>query len=165
MNKSNVAIATPCGERWENMTPDAGGRLCATCDKVVHDLSTLSEERAKRLLASKQNLCVRYLFDEHGNIWFEGDRPPLAARLLNRAKRGALAAVAIAAPLVLQACMGSAPNDYYEPATPLDAGDADAGYVIANPDLGDASTDAGEATDDAGDAGEDFSDDGGDGGS
>jgi hypothetical protein len=162
MNKSNVAIATPCGERWQSMTPDAGGRLCATCDKVVHDLSQLSEERAKRLLASKQNLCVRYLFDEHGNIWFEGDRPPLAARLLNRAKRGAFAAAAIAAPLVLQACMGSAPGEY-EPATAVDAGDADAGagYVPANPDLGDAGTDAGETNDDAGDAGGDISDDGG----
>ncbi len=159
MNKSNVVIATPCGERWEAMTPDGGGRLCATCDKVVHDLSAMSEERAKRLLASKQNLCVRYLFDEHGNIWFEGERPPLAARLLNRAKRGAFAAATIAAPFMLQACMGSAIADDVDPSTAYDAGDGDGdgdgGLIKANPGLNDdAGSDASDSNDDASDAGD-----------
>lgn len=169
MHKSSISIATPCGERWETMTPDGGGRLCATCDKVVHDLSSMSEQRAKHLLSSKRNLCVRYLFDEHGNIWFEGARPPLAARLLNRAKRGVIAAATIASPLLLQACMGAALGDDVDPSTQPDAGD-DGGYVIAHPEPGDASNDAAETNDDAGDvdvddAGQDFSDDAGDGGS
>ncbi|MEO8878634.1 MAG: hypothetical protein ABI461_23795 [Polyangiaceae bacterium] len=170
MKKTDVAIVTPCGERWETMTPDGGGRFCASCDKVVTDLSSMSEARAKRLLASKGNLCVRYLFDEHGNIWFDGERPPLAARLLNRAKRGAIAAATITAPFALQACMGLAPFDEV-PATQVDAGDVDAGYGSANPDVNDAGSDAAETNDDAGDAGaaanagDDASDDPGDGGS
>lgn len=162
MKKGEIRIATPCGEDWETMTPDRGGRLCATCDRVVHDLSSMSEARARRLMASKQNLCVRYLFDEHKNIWFAGEEPPLAARLLNRAKRGAFVAAAIAAPLALQACMGTAP---YEGDYTTDAGapEPDAGRFTADPGAGDdggidansvdddAAADASQ--DDAGDAG------------
>ena len=162
MKKGEICIATPCGENWETMTPEHGGRLCATCDKVVHDLSAMSEARAQRLMASKRNLCVRYLFDEHGNIWFAGDEPPLAARLLNRAKRGAAVAAAIAAPLALQACMGSAPyeGDYTTDAgTPLD----DAGRFTADPGVGDdGGVDANAIDDDA--AADASQEDAGDGG-
>lgn len=155
MKKSALPIAAPCGESWETMTPEGGGRLCATCDKVVHDLSSMSEARAKRLLASKGNLCVRYLFDERGNVWFAGETPPLAARLLNRAKRGAVLVAALAAPLSLQACMGSMPAGDEPIETTSDAGravgqpsvDVDGGDASAD-DGGDASTDDGGALDD-----------------
>jgi len=154
MNKSEAPIATPCGASWEAMTPESGARLCATCDKLVHDLSSMTEPRARRLLASKENLCVRYLFDEHGNIWFAGDRPPLAARLLNRMKRGA--AVAIAMPL-LQACMGGLP---LEDRPVIDADGGDGGLVPANPQVTDhAGRDAADGAD--ADAGSDTNNDGG----
>lgn len=164
MKTAEVRIATPCGESWEKMTPEGGGRLCAACDKVVHDLSSLSEARARRLMASKGNLCVRYLYDEHGNIWFAGDEPPLAARLLNRAKRGAAVAAALAAPLTLQACWGSMPDEPGDTYA-LDAGspEDDAGHIKPNPVViedggADASSGDGDAAIDAGD------DDAGDGG-
>jgi len=163
MNKSHIPIATPCGANWQEMTPESGARLCGACDKLVHDLSSMSEQRAKRLLASKENLCVRYLFDEHGNIWFAGDRPPLAARLLNRAKRGAAAAAILVAPFTLQACMGAAMADDV-PDYESDAG----AHVGANPRIGDdggaIDNDAGVDAIDAGDASDDASDDGGDAG-
>ncbi len=166
MKKSALPIATPCGESWETMAPDGGGRLCATCDKVVHDLSSMSEARAKRLLASKGNLCVRYLFDEHGNVWFAGETPPLAARLLNRAKRGAVLVAAIAAPLSLQACMGTMPagddpiettggdaeHAVGEPSVDVDAGDASAEDAAAE-DGGALDDNAAEPQEDGGDAG------------
>jgi len=161
MNKSQAPIATPCGASWEEMTPDSGARLCATCDKLVHDLSSMTEQRARRLLASKENLCVRYLFDEHGNIWFSGETPPLVTRLLNRAKRGAVAAAAIAAPLVLQACMGAALADDV-PYVEVDAGSDDAGRFTADAQV--SNDDASSDEDAASDADVDSSDDGGDAG-
>ena len=148
MKKSSLPIASPCGQDWEAMTPDGGGRFCASCDRVVHDLSSMSEARAKRLVASKGNLCIRYLFDEHGNVWFAGEKEPLAARLLNRAKRGAAVAAAIAVPLSLQACLGTMPLE--DPVT-----DADAGHVGSDPGVDDGGTPDGGDTDAAVDAGAD----------
>lgn len=166
MKRDELRIATPCGERWETMAPNGGGRLCATCDKVVHDLSTMSETRARRLLATKKDLCVRYLFDEHGNVWFAGDAPPLASRLLNRAKRGVAVAAALASPLALQACMGTMPAE--DEVVPVAASASDAGHAIANPEVDSGDTGDGAVSNDADDAGSDaesdVTEDAGDGG-
>lgn len=38
-----LSIPTPCGERWENMTPTKKGAFYANCNKEVIDFSSLSD--------------------------------------------------------------------------------------------------------------------------
>ena len=121
MNKTELPIATPCNADWSTMDPRDRGRFCGECKKLVHDLSALRETAARKLLASKgEGLCVRYLHDEHGNVWFQEQ---LVARqgLLRRA--GQLAAVALAP--VLTACMGAAPEGEWSSAAQTATGDVE----------------------------------------
>ncbi len=119
MTKTELPIATPCNADWSAMDPRDTGRFCGECQKIVHDLSALRETAARALLASKgAGLCIRYLHDEHGNVWFQEQ---LVARqsLLRRA--GQLAAVALAP--MLTACMGPGPDDEWSDAAQTAHGD------------------------------------------
>jgi len=77
------------------MTPvEARQRLCAECNKVVHDLSAMTDADARRALRSGP-ICVRYLYDVHGNI-IQGDVShaaivPASALASKRRRRGAMA--------------------------------------------------------------------------
>ncbi|MEI9885803.1 MAG: hypothetical protein WDN08_04745 [Rhizomicrobium sp.] len=129
---------------WATMNPRKTGRFCGDCKKVVQDLSSMREADAKqRVAAAPEGLCIRYLHDEHGNIWFK-DTPLLSPGSL--LKRGAtLAAVALMP--MLSACMGSAElsaaglrPDASEPQTPDVPNDRDAGSngrAAAEPVVGD----------------------------
>jgi hypothetical protein len=111
MKNQDLSIPSPCTADWRKMTPADGGRFCGDCKKVVRDLSTMRERDARTLLKSADNgeLCVRYLYDKHGKVFFAGDAPPLVpASFLQRAKRVALSAAAVAVPLSLAACSPSA---------------------------------------------------------
>jgi hypothetical protein len=125
MKRTLVVIRTPCGADWNSMSPRGSARLCASCDKLVHDLSAMSESDARRLLrGTDQSLCVRYLYDQTGDIWFAEH----FERRHSRAKLGvaaAAAALAGAAPLLTQACGGAALDD--GPAFDAGADAADAG--------------------------------------
>ncbi len=108
MQKQDVRIETPCHVDWRSMTKMDRGRFCGDCKKVVRDLSSLSEREARTVLerASREDLCVRYLYDKHGRVFFApaASSGVLPAGMLHRAKRVALAAAAAAAPLAMQAC-------------------------------------------------------------
>ena len=82
------------------------GRYCDACKKTVHDLSAMTKKEARALLAAPQTegLCVRYLYDRHGEIAF---RDTVPAGSLVRAKRALAAAAVLAVPLSLAACMGA----------------------------------------------------------
>lgn len=106
MDRTELPIQTPCAADWTKMTPADGGRFCGDCKKVVRNLSRMSEVDARALLAAPRNedLCVRYLYDAHGTIFFGPDLVQstlVPASLLDRAKR---AAAAVALPLGLAAC-------------------------------------------------------------
>src|SRR5581483_9550279 len=78
MKASEATIATPCGADWQKMDPRGDTkRMCGECNKLVHDLSSMTEGQARALLARPRNegLCIRYLHDVHGNVWFEGQAP------------------------------------------------------------------------------------------
>src|SRR4051812_35117548 len=108
ISRKNLVLAMPCQLDWRAMTPADGGRFCGDCKKVVRDLSAMRESDARALLhgAKEGELCVRYVYDRHGRIFFAGDHaaPLIPASLLQRAKRVARSAAAIAVPLALQAC-------------------------------------------------------------
>lgn len=105
MRREDIAIETPCGMSWEGMKPaDMKRRFCDACKMHVHDLSSMTRREAKQLLDSErtEGLCVRYLYDRHGDVVFTDS--------LVRAKRFVAAAVAVALPMSLTACMGAAPR-------------------------------------------------------
>lgn len=110
MTKLPIPLAR-CPRRYEDMTPTSdASRHCAQCDRPVHDLSARTREEAARLLASGDDLCVRYLHDADG-------------RVLHRGKR-ALAILALAAtPLLTEACGGAPRGYHYDPTAAADAAD------------------------------------------
>jgi len=108
------------------MDPRGSARFCGRCDKVVHDLSALGEKKARALLESTpQSLCVRYLHDASGEIYF-GSQELVSPARLARGKRNLMAAVVMAAaPVLFQACGGADPygdEDFRD----VDAGRAEA---------------------------------------
>lgn len=128
MNRSELPIASPCGADWDAMIRDLApgrstargpSRFCGECEKHVHELSALTELEARRLLASPatEGLCVRYLYDDAGNVRFApeptDERALVAPSRLARAKRYVAAATALALPMSLTACMGA-----YQPPPP-----------------------------------------------
>jgi hypothetical protein len=109
MRATDIPIASPCGADWRTMKPSDTKRFCDACQKHVHDLSAMTPTAAKALLSSPptEGLCVRYLYDAHGEILFRD--APLPTGMLVRAKRFATAAAAVALPMALAACSGSMP--------------------------------------------------------
>ena len=103
MRAADIEIETPCGQDWQSMKPGDRKRFCDECKKHVHDLSSMTRTEAREVLESRptEGLCVRYVYDAHGDIVFR-DRP-IAASFLSRAKRIAAAA---ALPMSLAACSG-----------------------------------------------------------
>ncbi len=104
MQATEIAIETPCGQDWQSMKPGDRKRFCGECKKHVHDLSSMSRAEAREVLQSRptEGLCVRYLYDAHGDVVFRD--APIPASFLSRAKRIAAAA---ALPMSLAACSGS----------------------------------------------------------
>jgi hypothetical protein len=176
MRKSDIAIPVPCTVDWRSMTPADKGRFCGDCKKVVRDLSQMTETDASALVRSAHggDLCVRYLHDKHGKVFFEEDLARRAGLLprsfLNRARRTAVAAASFAVPVFLQGC-GSDPfaatasavssnpdhkdQDELQPnmggATPQDDPQPDPGNADAAPDAGPRpATDAAPPDPDAG---------------
>jgi hypothetical protein len=142
-----VPIESPCHVDWSSMTKrEASKRFCGDCKKHVHDLSSMTEVEARALLesAETEGLCVRTFTDARGELVFKerefGGRPPPSGAFgarefkpdvpASRLRRAAVAALALAAPLSLTACMGAyrpAPRPATElqpsirPARPRDA--------------------------------------------
>lgn len=54
-----VSLPNPCNEPWEGMNPVGCNRHCASCDKIIHDLSALTIDQVEALLDSGGEVCVR----------------------------------------------------------------------------------------------------------
>ncbi|HEX8621342.1 MAG TPA: carboxypeptidase-like regulatory domain-containing protein, partial [Allosphingosinicella sp.] len=59
MRDLRVSFPKPCDESWEAMTPAGRARLCARCDRAVHDLSQFEIGEAEALLRRDPGACVR----------------------------------------------------------------------------------------------------------
>ena len=77
----------------------------------------MTKAEAQELLSSSatEGLCVRYLYDEQGNVVFNSKTGVAESALTRfaRAKRYVAAAVTLALPMSLNACMGA-----YQPPPP-----------------------------------------------
>lgn|GEM_PF-3002274 len=59
ITSGKIHIENPCGENWQNMTPDKNGRFCNSCNKVVVDFSNKSLNEIQNYLSSSP-VCGRY---------------------------------------------------------------------------------------------------------
>jgi hypothetical protein len=65
----NIRVASPCPQKWEDMTGDERSRHCAQCDKSVFNISGMTRDEAEALIIAKQGkLCVRYFQRKDGTI-------------------------------------------------------------------------------------------------
>lgn len=69
MTDLRVSFPRPCDEPWEAMTPTAGcDRVCARCDRVIHDLANYEIDEAEALLRDNSGSCVRARIDADGVV-------------------------------------------------------------------------------------------------
>jgi len=60
MKKINLTIPEPCHEDWDQMTPEAQGRFCASCQKTVVDCTDMSDAQLARLFSRPdRSVCGR----------------------------------------------------------------------------------------------------------
>lgn len=91
-----IQIASPCHERWEDMTGDERTRHCASCRLDVHNIAGMSERDAEALLRSAfsddgspvERLCARVFRRADGTI-LTADCPVGVETLRIRARRSA----------------------------------------------------------------------------
>jgi hypothetical protein len=145
MHQGEAVIRMPCGADFDAMDRRGTARFCGSCSKLVHDLSSLGEAKARALLRSTpDSLCVRYLHDETGRIWFGPAAPELIAKdQLTRGKRLLATAALTVTPVLFQACGGADPYQHVAPSYRTDAGaddPADAGVAEPVPDVAPADT-------------------------
>lgn len=64
-----IYVASPCNVPWESMQGDDHVRHCASCDKEVFDLSSLTRDEAEKLLIEKKGkLCAQYYRRADGTV-------------------------------------------------------------------------------------------------
>jgi hypothetical protein len=65
----HIRVATPCRADWNEMVGDERVRHCATCDKDVFNLSSMTRDEAEALIVAKAGqLCARYYQRKDGTI-------------------------------------------------------------------------------------------------
>ena len=82
MTRDQLTIAEPCHEDWSSMSGDERRRFCGSCEKHVHDLSSMPEDEAEALLRAEQDLCVRYEVDAEGQVVHRSSRRRLLKGVL-----------------------------------------------------------------------------------
>lgn len=73
----NLEIPSPCEVPWEEMDAHSGkNRVCRRCNKVVHDLTGLTESEIERLfVVNGGQLCGNVSLDFEGNPLYLKDNP------------------------------------------------------------------------------------------
>ncbi len=66
---ANLRLASPCNQRWADMTGDERVRVCAGCERPVFNLSEMTRDQAETVLASRGiKPCVRFYRRADGTI-------------------------------------------------------------------------------------------------
>ncbi len=90
-----IHVASPCSADWDEMAGDEQVRFCKHCSKHVHDLSKITRNDVRKLVAaSGGNLCVRYQKRPDGTLKTAERAEPLTQikRRLSRIAAGAFTA-------------------------------------------------------------------------
>ena len=60
-----VGIPTPCSENWNQMTPEANGRFCSSCQKTVLDFTVMDDQEILQWFESHHgSTCGRFKPDQ-----------------------------------------------------------------------------------------------------
>lgn len=60
-SQGKISINTPCSEKWEKMLPQDRGRFCLTCEKIVIDFTSKSDQEIlNHIKESNGNICGRF---------------------------------------------------------------------------------------------------------
>lgn len=63
--KPQVNVAQPCHENWNQMTPEAQGRFCGSCSKIVVDFTNMTDHEVIAFFEqSKGKTCGRFTKDQ-----------------------------------------------------------------------------------------------------
>ncbi len=145
-------LTYPCRADFGAMSTTTGGRFCDECEKVVHDLSAMSERQARELLARtpRERVCVRYVYEaDSGQVVF-GARAENRTRLvpehqlLRRLKSRVAIAAVLASPLLVEACGGNDGNYRDRSGDPrLEEPDAEVANALENDPDGEIDVDGG----------------------
>jgi hypothetical protein len=66
---SNIKIASPCSQDWNEMIGTDRKRFCGECKLNVYNLSGMSEQEAENLLMNSEGrLCVRFYRRADGSV-------------------------------------------------------------------------------------------------
>lgn len=98
-----VEFPKPCSEPWDQMSPRGCNRHCASCDKIVHDLATLTYAEAEALLELGTEVCVRAQVGTDGTVKLKPDE--------HRPGRRIVAAIGAGLALATAACQTVPPSD------------------------------------------------------
>ncbi len=63
-----VSFPKPCSEPWEEMSPRGCNRHCASCDKIIHDLTAMTADEADALFDVDPEPCVRAKIRSDGSV-------------------------------------------------------------------------------------------------
>lgn len=95
MKDTKVEFPNPCSEPWDAISPRGCNRHCASCDKIIHDLTSLTFKEPATLLEHGDEVCVRAKVGPNGMIELMDSGRRTAQRLLAAANAShALAAAA-----------------------------------------------------------------------
>jgi hypothetical protein len=119
ITSTNIRIDSPCEADWSAM--DAKdvkdqARFCSLCSTDVHDLSSMGQDQAVKLMSGDATLCVRYRCTPDGEVRFADSVTPRDRRLHRPWLRRSVQLVAIAA---LSLVGGRAQADEGELASPV----------------------------------------------
>lgn len=78
MKKLYLSIPQPCHEDWNKMSPEDKGRLCASCQKVVVDFTSMSDRQLAEFFKKPQgHACGRFQQEQlERDIVIPGKRVP-----------------------------------------------------------------------------------------
>jgi hypothetical protein len=129
-----LRIASPCSVAWDSMVGDAQVRFCGSCQKHVYNLSAMTLDEARALIAEREGrLCARVYQRADGTV-LTADCPvgrsilrEAEQRLNRKLRAGAMAAVALVSMLPsmgslsgLRMALGRAINSFANTVEPMD---------------------------------------------
>jgi len=119
-SKLQLRIASPCKAPWEAMDGDDRVRFCRECNRNVYNLSAMTENEARRVVAEREGrLCIRFYQRRDGTV-LTSDCPVGRKRsFLLSGARTVVAIAGVAAGFTTLSACGSAEDDPVRMGRPL----------------------------------------------
>ncbi len=105
-----IPIVKPCTADWNHMAGDDRKRICAHCDKHVHNLSALTPRELAKFVENRDGTeCIGYVYREDGSIE-TASRWSRFFRRMHRVRVGVLWVLAAVLPSLFSGCAKKSPT-------------------------------------------------------